>query len=98
MGKTPYLSAKAQNASACLELLREKHGRPTAEEENFAFGYTAAVSLKGGTVETSSDGSMAFTTEPNPDGPAFVPVVRTSPSPGDAEPPAAAEPAAAPES
>lgn len=69
--QTPYLIAKAQDSTACLELLREKHGRPTQEEESFNFkGASAAVALKGGTLQRE-DGKSAFVVsgETNPEGP-----------------------------
>lgn len=60
MGKTPYLAAKSENASACLELLRGENGRPTPEEESFDLTRpTAAVILKGGTIQVDGD-AVAF--------------------------------------
>eukprot|EP00903_Cladosiphon_okamuranus_P010360 g9801.t1 len=72
MGKTPYVIAKLQNASTCVDLLQEKHGRPTPEEEKIDVDmFTNAVSLKAGTLETSGN-AVSFATEPNPSGPAFA--------------------------
>ena len=60
-GKTPYIIAKANRASACLELLRENHGRPTSEEETFDVAKTtAAVTMTGGTMMVDGDGGLAF--------------------------------------
>lgn len=80
-GKTPFLYAKVQNASACLELLREKHGRPTPEEDSFDFGYVAAAPLESGSIERGAGGSMRFKTVCNPFAPGFVPVPEVSSDP-----------------
>ncbi len=84
--QTPYLIAKATNSTACLELLREKHGRPTPEEESFnPNGVSAAVTLTGGTLEKNAAG-VAFTVsgETNPEGPAVFPVGQVGQVPGPA--------------
>eukprot|EP00752_Nemacystus_decipiens_P010321 g9195.t1 len=76
-GKTPYLIAKVQKAWTCVDLLREKHGRPTPEEEKFdASVVTLAVSLKAGTLTTDSGNAVSFKTEPDPNGSAFEPVAK----------------------
>lgn len=60
MGNTPCLAAKARNASPALELLRDRHGRPTPERENFDLAEpTPTVALRAGTIELHGDG-VAF--------------------------------------
>ena len=58
-----------------MDFLREKHGRPTPEEEKFDVNATTvAVSLKAGTL--NHDSGMAFETTPNPEGPGFEPIAK----------------------
>eukprot|EP00752_Nemacystus_decipiens_P010323 g9196.t1 len=88
-GKTPYLTAKVHNASACLTLLQEKHGRPTSEEDNFDFwratATAAAAPVNGGaiTVETGTGAGCSKASkrpETNPFSPDFVDPVANVPS------------------
>ncbi|CAM9536755.1 unnamed protein product [Ectocarpus sp. 12 AP-2014] len=97
-GQTPYIIAKAQKASACLELLTEEHGRPSQEEESFNFaGLSVVTNLGGGTLMGMRDGgvTMSTTQETTPDGTVNVSMSMKKTESGTGT---AAAPAPAPES